>query len=245
MGPSLYPGPPGSYWPPGHRHPSGTCCERDLAGKACLGLGECTRGNRGTEQGQALSVPQDGQSIWSRYPGLTHHSSFSRVLPGVGMPLPSLPTSAVLNGQSDDGDAEQQGQGDSDGAEHQLQLAARGQAVQQRPRPLPKPHLGRSRTCHRTMGGRISLPPPSLPAAPQCLAWLHEEVGTRASLSTSPGKPVMSAGSTPQATRKDDHPGTVCAAFWLTPSTSLGTARSSLAPNPAPTAHLVAGRPRG
>jgi len=35
----------------------------------------------------------------------------------------TLPTSAVLDGQGDDGDAEQQGEGDGDGAEHQLQLA--------------------------------------------------------------------------------------------------------------------------
>lgn len=37
-----------------------------------------------------------------------------------------LPTSAVLDGQGDDGDAEQHSQGHGDGAEHQLQLAARG-----------------------------------------------------------------------------------------------------------------------
>lgn len=114
----------------------------------------------------------------------------------------TLPTSAVLDGQGDDGDAEQQCQGDGDGAEHQLQLAARGQAAQQRPRPLPKPHLGRSRTRHRTVGGteprRSPFPPLLLPGA-----WLgcvtrwgpgHPSAGTQG---TSPGEPAVAAGSPP------------------------------------------------
>lgn len=46
----------------------------------------------------------------------------------------------------------------------------------------------------------------------------------------------------PQATRRENGPGTISAAFWLPPSMSLGTARAGLAPSPASAAHPAAGR---
>lgn len=59
---------------------------------------------------------------------------------------------------------------------------------------------------------------------------------------TSPHKLVVGAGGPPTATRKDNGPSPLSAAFWLPPSTSLGTARAGWAPGPAPTAHPAAGR---
>lgn len=153
--------------------------------------------------GQDLSALRDGQSTQSRSPELTCTSPSCCVPPrcenATAILAGPLPTSAVLDGQGDDNDAEHQGQEDGDDAEHQLQLAARGQAAQQRPRPLPKPHLGRSRTCHCTAEGP-NLTPPASPSPLPCLAQLHDdvqhdEVGTRASPRGSPGHQPQQAGS--------------------------------------------------
>lgn len=140
-----------------------------------------------------------------------------------------LPTSAVLDGQGDDGDAEQQGQGDGDGAEHQLQLAARGQAAQQRPRPLPKPHLGRSRTCHRTARGTEPHCSP-YPTAPWCLVQLCDEVGMGAfpagvPRTPPPSKPVVGTGGPPSCKEGRWPRHTLCcilAASQHVPEDSLG-----------------------